>query len=275
MLTEILNRQFDNGGPFWSREDGNIYAPTGSSTIDTLLVIGELGFSANDNRLIGEAVNYVFTYRSKKGSFGYSASGTKLPCITARILAAFGRLGVINRPETGLAYQWLLNIQKEDGGWRCATVKNGRSPLTDASNPGTTLYVLDAFRFRENTPEVTEKLDKGVDFLLQHWEVRLPVGPCKFGIGSRFLKTEYPFLRYNLFYYVYVLSFYPKAVIDKRFIEAYKFLEDKINDDKFKPENPHKKWQQFGFAQKDKISGPGTKRWLEIKHNVTNTGFSM
>jgi len=35
MIDEIIRRQNDNGGPFWSREDGDIHAPFGFSTIDT------------------------------------------------------------------------------------------------------------------------------------------------------------------------------------------------------------------------------------------------
>jgi hypothetical protein len=46
---------------------------------------------------------------------------------------------------------------------------------------------------------------------LQHWVVKRPLGPCHFGIGTLFMQVEYPFLRYNLFSYVYVLSFYERA----------------------------------------------------------------
>jgi len=38
MIEKILQRQNDNGGQFWSREDGDIHAPFGFSTIDTLSV---------------------------------------------------------------------------------------------------------------------------------------------------------------------------------------------------------------------------------------------
>ena len=44
--------------------------------------------------------------------------------------------------------------------------------------------------------------------LLEHWAVRRPLGPCRYGIGSRFMQVEFPMFRYNLFFYVYVLSFY-------------------------------------------------------------------
>jgi hypothetical protein len=269
-IQAIFDRQNGNGGQFWSREDGNIHAPNGSSTIDTLFVFGELGLSVKDNPVISNAVNFVFAYQSPEGSFKYSLTSPKFPCITARIVAAFGRLGLATDKRMEKSYRWLLNTQWNDGGWRCATVKLGKSPLTDMSNPGTTLYVLDAFRFRNNKSQEINKLNSGIDFLLQHWEVRLPIGPCEFGIGSRFLQIEYPFLRYNIFYYVYVLSFYNKALKDKRFQDAYIFLADKVKNGKLVPEKPHPAWQKFDFARKGQVSNIATTRWNEIEMNMKN-----
>ena len=71
------------------------------------------------------------------------------------------------------------------------------------------------------------RLNKAVDFLLEHWIIRKPISPCHYGIGTLFMQIEYPFRGYNLFYYVYVLSFYDRAKKDKRFLEALKVLEQK------------------------------------------------
>jgi hypothetical protein len=268
-IQAILYNNHGNGGEFWCRADKNIYAPYGSSTIDTLNVLGEIGLNYNDYSIIKEAVDFIYAYQSEQGSFRYTPKGSALPCITARIMSALGRLGVDTDSRLEKSYKWLLDTQWNDGGWRCATVKLGKSPLTDASNPGTTLYVLDAFRFRDNNIKEINKLNKGVDFLLQHWEIRQPVGPCNFGIGSRFLQIEYPFLRYNIFYYVYILSFYDKAIKDVRFQDAFKHLSNRVKNDKLIPENPHKAWQKFDFAKKGMISEIGSKRWIEIKNNLT------
>jgi hypothetical protein len=267
MIDEIIKRQTDNGGLYWSRADGDIHAPFGFSTIDTLSVLGEIGYSINYNSKIIEAVDFILSYQTTEGSFKYSPKSSKLPCLTARILAGLGRLGLKDDFKIEKSYRWLLDTQWNDGGWRCATVRLGKSPLTDASNPGTTLYVLDAFRFRNNSSDDLDKLNKGVDFLLQHWEIKQPLGPCNFGIGSSFMKIEYPFLRYNLFYYVYVLSFYLKAKDDKRYIEAFNQMKYKTKNNKLIPENPHKAWQMFDFAKKGQISKIGTQRWLEINKN--------
>lgn len=268
-LKKILDLISINGGEYWSREDGNIYSPLGSSTLDTLFVLGETGLADVGHPTIAAAVEFIFSYQSLEGAFRYRANGSKHPCITARIIAGLGRLKVVHDERIEKSYRYFLPLQQEDGGWRCNTVKKGRSLLWDASNPGATLFVIDAFRFRENTPEEKIMLDRGVDFLLQHWDVKIPIGPCQFGIGTRFMQVEYPFMRYNLFYYVYVLSFYKEAIGDRRFQEAYHCLKNKTQNGEMIVEAPHKWWQQYDFAKKGKSSQAATLRWKEIERNVT------
>jgi hypothetical protein len=162
----------------------------------------------------------------------------------------------------------LLEIQHNDGGWRCAKFPFGRGPETEFSNPGVTLLALDAFRFTEhinNSPH----LDKAVESLLAHWTVRRPLGPCHFGIGTLFMQVEYPFLRYNLFSYVYVLSFYNCAKRDKRFSDALRVLESKLDSQgKIIVERPHRKLAHLLLCQKGKPSELATHRYQEIKKNV-------
>lgn len=263
-IKAILSHVSVNQGEFWSRSDGDIHAPAGFSTIDVLNTLGEIGALAKDFPVIQKAVDFVFNYYDHDGYFRYSARSPKLPCITARILSALGKLGYQNDPRTEKSYLSLLNTQRNDGGWRCATVKPGKSSATDSSNPGTTLYALDAFRFRNNTVKEKKALEKAVLFLLKHWETRAPLGPCGFGIGSRFLSVEYPFLRYNLFYYVYVLSKYSIARKDTRYKKALNTLVYKSRDNGIFPETPHKSWSGYSFAQKDTYSAMATKRYLEI-----------
>ena len=75
------------------------------------------------------------------------------------------RLGVI---EDFLfeATEKLFTSQQKDGGWRCSTVKLGKSPETDASNPGTTLFVLDLLKNKIISESQQVKTDQAVEFLL-------------------------------------------------------------------------------------------------------------
>jgi hypothetical protein len=256
-IKRILSTAACNRAYYWAREDGDIHAPAGFSTLDVLSALGSIGAKAVDFPIIRKAIDFVFTYYQDEGQFRYGLKSSKLPCITARILAALGRLGYHDdRLES--CYKNLLETQWSDGGWRCATVKLGISPETDASNPGTTLYALDAFLYPENSPKEKKSLERGVAFLLGHWDTRRPLGPCEFGIGTNFMKTEFPMIRYNLLYYCYVLSKYDSARRDRRYKEAVQVLRQKVQDGGLVNENPHKKWQDYDFAKKGEVSGPMT-----------------
>ncbi|MBN1700159.1 MAG: hypothetical protein JW881_21790 [Spirochaetales bacterium] len=266
-IEKIINSSTVNGNKFWARTDGDIHAPAGYSTIDILNTLGDLGIKYDQYPVIADTIDFVFTYYDESGCFRYSPKSSKLPCITARLLTAFGRLGYSD-DRLEVCYQKLLNTQEEDGGWRCNTVKLGKSPSTDASNPGTTLYVLDAFHHRNNSEKDILKLEKGVIFLLSHWQSKLPLGPCSFGIGTNFQKIEYPLIRYNLLYYCHVLSRFKVSLDSDYFQEAISLITDKAEDGKIKPENPHRLWREFSFAQKDKESQMATKKYQEILNNL-------
>lgn len=287
-IQDIIERRAENGGAFWSRADGSIHAPAGFSTIDVLNVLGELGATVRSHPILGEATEFVLRYQTPDGAFHYTSASSKLPCITGQVLAGLGRLGLGDDARYAAGLSWLLDHQADDGGWRCGTVRLGRSPVTDASNPGATLFVLDAFRFGRvgQGASVPAQLDRAVGSLLRHWDTKAPLGPCLFGIGSRFMKVEYPFLRYNLFYYVYVLSHFQRARADHRFVEALRELEThtqgatalrSVGPTRAIPHRasmvvdaPHHHWQSYSFARKGQPSALATARWEQIQANVTN-----
>jgi hypothetical protein len=268
-IQSILELERVNGGRFWSRADGNIHAPAGFSTLLVVNVLGELGATSTSDPLIAEAVEFLFGHQSDDGAFQYARTSSKLACIAGQALAGLGRLGIGSDERAEAGYRWLLQGQWVDGGWRCPMVKLGTSAEADASNPGATLFVLDAFRFRRSTPAEVKQLHAAVESLLGHWETRTPLGPCQFGIGSRFLRVEYPFWRYNLFYYVYVLSHYPRAREDARFGDALDRLAAHVSDaGEMIVDAPPREWRTYSFARKGEASEPATKRWRQIQTNL-------
>jgi len=94
------------------------------------------------------------------------------------------------------------------------------------------------------------------------------MGPCAFGIGTLFNKIEYPFFRYNLFFYLYVLSFYPSARKSPRFRQALKALETKLVDGQVVVENPNRGIAKLAFCRKGEPSRAATKRYREIVKNL-------
>jgi len=82
------------------------------------------------------------------------------------------------------------------------------------------------------------------------------------------MKVEFPFFRYNLFFYIYVLSFYNRAKKDPRFLEALSVLESKLLEGKVVIENPNRKLVGLSFCKKEEPSELATVRYREILKNI-------
>jgi len=266
-IEAILARRHDNGADFWASADGRLGVGNPHSTLSSLLILHELGLSLSDEAVRG-ALELVLNAWREDGRFRLAPSGTLYPCYTAEAARVLCRYGYPDDQRLKKTFSHLLETQHEDGGWRCNKFLYGRGPETEFSNPGVTLSVLDVFRFTEYANK-DPHLDKAVESLLSHWVIRRPIGPCHFGMGTLFMQVEYPFLRYNLFYYVYVLSFFNKARNDRRYLEALDALTSKLDGDgRIVVERPHRKLANFRMCAKGHPSELATNRYNEILKNM-------
>ncbi len=265
-IQRILAKQHVNGGEYWATPEGIIEKGSPFSTLECGIMLYELQYDPQSKEVKG-IVDLIFKNMRDDGRFKVFKSGAIYPCHTANAVKTLCYLGYSEDKKLEKTYSHLLATQHTDGGWRCNSCKFGKGPETAFSNPGPTLTVLDVFRF---TPYVNkeENLDKAVEFLLRHWETRAPLGPCHYGIGKLFMQIEYPMFRYNIFYYVYVLSFYDKAKKDPRFREAFEVLRKKAIENEIKVENPNKKLESYNMCRKMRISELATKRYIEILKNI-------
>ncbi len=264
----ILGKRHQHGADFWTTTDGRWGKGSPFSTFDCALLLTELGLKRTDPVMRGIADTLFAAWR-EDGRFRAAPKGTMHPCHTANAARALCRLGYARERRLKATFAHLFDVLHEDGGWRCNTCKLGKSKETDASNPGVTLAALDAFRFTSHVDR-DERLDGAVRTLLAHWQTRRPLGPCHFGIGTLFMQVEYPFLRYNLFYYVHVLSHYAAARKDPRFRQALRALEDRLLDGKIVVENPNRRLAKLDFCRKVEPSTAATKRYREIRKNVAS-----
>lgn len=262
----ILKKRHDNGADFWATADGRWGVGSPFSTFDCGLLLTELGMGRSEPVMKGIAGQILAAWQ-EDDQFRPAPKGAIHPCHTANAARVLCRLGLAKDRRLKRTFEHLFVEQHDDGGWRCNTVKLGKSPVTDASNPGVTLAALDALRF---TPHLNKdkRLDKAVRSLLAHWKTRRPLGPCEFGIGTLFQKIEYPFLRYNLFFYVYVLSFYNAAKKHAAFRQALQALASKLVDGEVVVENPNRRLAKFSFCKKGETSRPATRRYQEILKNI-------
>ncbi|MDP3386187.1 MAG: prenyltransferase [Eubacteriales bacterium] len=266
-MDKLLSTRHDNGADFWATPDGKIGIEKPISTLTALLVMSELKVQKTHEALQGAAELVLGAVRDD-GRVRISPKGSIYTCHMALAAAALSRNGYAGEKRVKTILEYLLTNRYEDGGWRCNKFSYGRGPETNFSNPGVTLVVLDAFRCAGIHQE-TKELDRAVETLLDHWTVRIPIGPCHHGMGALFMQVEYPFLRYNLFYYVYVLSFYPKARKDNRFKEAFESLSNKLDiNGRLIVERPNRKLEKLNICRKGEPSEAATGRYLEIVKNM-------
>ena len=259
----VLARRHDNGADFWASADGRLAVGEPFSTLTSLLVLHELKVARTHEAIRG-ALQLIRGARRDDGRYRLAPGGALYPCSTAaaaRVLCRFGQARDHGLQQT-LAH--LLETQHDDGGWRCRKFSYGRGPETEFSNPGVTLFVLDVFRFTDHL-NANPALDRAVDSLLHHWVVRRPMGPCHFGIGTLFMQVEFPFLRYNLFSYVYILSFYNRARDDPRYLEALRVLESKLDArGRVVVERPNRRLADLSFCAAGRPSALATARYREV-----------
>ncbi len=264
----ILARRHCNGGDYWASSNGGVYYGSPFSTIECLLVLSDLGMNS-DNPIVKRTGECILSRWREDGRFRAAPGGAIYPCHTTGAARALCRAGYARDKRLERTFEHLLSTAHTDGGWRCSKFMFGRGPETEFSNPGPTLNALDAFRFSRRLNKERE-LDRAVEFLLGHWETRKPLGPCHFGIGTLFMKVEYPLLRYNLLNYVHILSFYDRARRDSRFREALQALQSRMRDGKVVVENSHRELASLSFCRKGLPSEPATHTYRQIMQNLRN-----
>lgn len=265
-IDAILAHRHDLGADYWTTPDRRLIKGSPFSLIGSVQMLLELGVPPDDPVLAG-ATALLFDAWQPDGRFRLYPKGTIMPCETAIAAHTLCELGYAQDERVQKSLRHLLEIQYADGGWRCNKFFFGRGPETEHSNPYPTLTALSAFRF---TPLANAEpaLDRAVEFLLWHWEVRMPVGPCHYGIGTLFMQVEYPFRNYNLFEYVYVLSFYARVRRDPRFLEAFAALAAKMVDGQIVVERVVPKLAKLSFCKKGEPSELATRRYREILQNL-------
>jgi len=268
-IAAILRRRFDNGGDHWATADGRVYVGNPFSTIAVLGMLHELGLSSNHEAVQG-GLDLILRACRNDGRIQVAPGAPMYPCYAAEAVRILCRFGLTEHEAVRRSVSYMEEVVHEEGGWRCNFTKFGKGPETNHANPGATLYALDVLRFFTEKRSGAPVVEQAVEFLLNHWTSRMPIGPCHWGIGSRFMQLEYPFLRYNLFFYVYVLSFFARARRDSRFQAAVAALESKLNaDGQIVVESPHRALKGLVFCAKGRPSDAATRRYREIVTNLS------
>lgn len=266
-VATILSRRHDNGADYWATPDRGLIKGGPFSTLGAARLLVELGEDPAGT-VLTEVAEVIWSTWREDGRFRLTPSGAIYPCQTAHAASVLAHLGHVGDPRLERTFEHLLSTRHTDCGWRCNKFSFGRGPETEFSNPGPTLTALEAFRFTAlaNTSGV---LDQAVEFLLAHWTSRAPLGPCHYGIGSRFFQISYPLAEYSLFSWVQVLSHYERARSDPRFLEAFAALEAKLVDGQVVPERVSPSFAGLAFCKKGTPSALATRRYQEIRARLS------
>lgn len=265
-ISEVLSHRYDNGGDYWTTPDKRLIKGAPFSTLESVSLLLELGMSPSDP-VLEEAAKLIFSTFREDGRFQLAPKSAIYPCHTVNVANVLCQLGFSKDERVQQTLQHLLDSRYTDGGWRCNKFSFGRGEETNYSNPGTTLMGLSAFRQTDYLNNEIS-LNQAVEFLLEHWQIKRPIGPCHYGIGTLFMQPEYPFRTYNLFYYVYVLSFYEYAKEDKRFLEALAALEETMENGQIIVARRSNRLAKLSICKKGQPSSLATKRYQEILRNL-------
>ncbi|HWQ78385.1 MAG TPA: hypothetical protein VN381_06195, partial [Anaerovoracaceae bacterium] len=183
----ILARRYDNGADYWATPDKRLNVGSPFTTLESVRLLSELGMEPSEP-VLREAAELIFSVWREDGRFKLSPQGAIYPCHTINATNVLCHLGYADDSRLQKTFDHLFEIRHSDGGWRCNKFSYGRGPETEFSNPNPTLTALDAFRFTSFCNQ-EPTLDRAVEFLLGHWETRLPLGPCHYGMGTLFMQV--------------------------------------------------------------------------------------
>lgn len=264
-IETILSHRHDLGWDYWTTEDRRLTNGGAFSCIASANYLLELGVSPQDE-ILQKVAELLWESWQDSGEFKLYPKGPTFPCQTIPAATLLVRLGFLEDARMQKSLQHLLDMRYKDGGWWCKKFYFGKGPETKHSNPLPTLNALNLFRYTDYFSDPS--LQRAIDFLLKHWETKAPIGPCHYGIGTHFMQVEYPLMDYNLFHYVYVLSFYDYARQDARFKDALQALKDRTIENQIVVEKVNRKLAKLEFCKKGQVSELATKRYQEILRNM-------
>jgi hypothetical protein len=190
-VAKLLAAQKRDG--YWIQRD--FYLPKHDGTFWTLMVLADLGLSA-DNHQIEQACEFMFTFQREDGAFcrrrrvpgqGMVLAGHAGPCTHARIVRFLIQFGYGADVRTRAAVGWLLGAQHEDGMWDC----------NPSRRYGCLRASLDALRVAALDEEAAAHpaMLRGGEAV---YGLLMEQGMSKYHVGLPWTALEYPYFGYGL-----------------------------------------------------------------------------
>jgi hypothetical protein len=149
----ILQQQDPKGT--WA---SGLYQPKYLATNWQLLVLSDLGLTTETPAVKKACELYLAEVSGSKGCLGGSDSET---CITGNLARMMIRLGYLEDPRISEAIIWLVEAQKEDGGWHCFESNHGTLDCWEA------LAAFNALPRSRWTRSIKRSVERGAEFYLE------------------------------------------------------------------------------------------------------------
>jgi len=162
-VLRILNAQRPHG--YWGRDKRPYHGVS-----KHLITLEHLGYPGDDQR-VGKAIEYLFEHaQMEDGAFtaGELEGGRKgvIPCFTANAIHLLHWFGYGQDPRTGMALDYLLRTQRDDGGWLCfERVKKTHACFWATAKA---LRALEALPAGLRTDQVVEAAQQAANLFLDH-----------------------------------------------------------------------------------------------------------
>ena len=154
----ILKEQLPDGD--WVSNQ-SLYRPKYSAANWKLIALSDLGLTAKDTRVSKKCELFLKTYPKPGGGFGGPKAEGGYVCITGNLANVLIKLGCSENKHIKNALTWLVEHQKEDGGWHCFNSKRGTLDCWEA------LSAFAALPKQKWTKSIKECVEHGVESYLQ------------------------------------------------------------------------------------------------------------
>jgi hypothetical protein len=236
-----------------------------------LATLADFGLRAQDLELQG-TLEKVMSHQSAEGAFqtlevipkAFGGSGeeswTWILCDAPTLLYSLLAMGLGHREEVRAAVDHLSSLV-DDVGWPCVCSPDlGRFRGPGRKSDPCPFATLIAVKALAQASELEEDgaAGRGVEMLLDHWANQEGRKMYLFGIGTDFRKPKYPLVWYDIVHVTDVVSRFPFAREDPRFVDMVKELLGQADEEgRVTPKSMYRAWKGWEFADK-KIPSP----WL-------------
>jgi hypothetical protein len=254
-IQKIINRLKSQTAGIPAIKSGKVhYTETGKAYWD-LFFLADIGLTIRDIGLEVETEE-IFRFQSRDGTFTIPPNvKDNYFCMSAILIASLAKMGYRDDPRVIKYMRAAMGSQMPGGGWDCyeEEFSSGLSCPMDDMN---ILMLLGQYKdYRENP-----KLNKVIDHLLAHWEMKVNI--YGFGVGKRFRSLQYPAVKYGILRVLDALSLFPYAVKSQTFQNILDFVHAKAKNGRYFAESTDMVYPDFDFSQTKEPS-----RWITFLVN--------